>query len=301
MSKKLIAVASAAALAITAFVGAPAFAAPTTTIAGNASGTGTSTDPYVETVPATNTLASGTNALTVTVSGLATGDVVRIDTTGTVKMVRALTPYGTATTAIDISTVGLQTYSTTTTSASDVVVYAFNTSTTAGTIVTTVTRTGLTSSSTQYFKGSTDAEYNITEVTGVPATLAKTKTAAITFRVTDVFGNQVKNNSDVLALTPTGVSGLAWDATSEKYEAVLTSSSDDPYVLTIDLGVTDTVGMAKAKDSFIAVINNTGVAAQITALTAQITALTTDYNALAAKWNKRVASKTAPKKKVVLK
>jgi hypothetical protein len=301
MSKKLIAVASAAALAITAFVGAPAFAAPATTITGAASGAGTSTDPYVETVPATNTIASGTNAVTITVSGLATGDVVRIDTTGTVKMVTSLTPYGTATTAIDLSTVGVQTYSKTTTNTSDVVVYAFNTSTTAGTIVTTTTRTGLTASSTQYFKGSTDAEYNITEVSGVPATLANTKTAAITFRVTDVFGNQVKNNADVLALTPTGVSGLDWDATSEKYEAVMTSSSDNPYVLTIDLGVTDTVGMAKAKDSFVAVINNTGVAAQITALTAQITALTADYNALAAKWNKRVASKTAPKKKVALK
>jgi hypothetical protein len=301
MSKKLIAVASAAALAFTAFVGAPAFAAPATAVTGNASGSGTVSDPFIETVPSTNTLASGTNALTVTVSGLATGDVVRIDTTGTVKMVTALAPYSAATTAIDISTVGVQTYTTTKTNAVDVAVFAFNTSTTAGTIVTTVTRTGLTSSSTLYFKGSTDAEYNLTEVVGVPATLAKTKTAAITFRATDVFGNQVKDNTDIKALVITGLGTITWDATSEKYEALMTSASDDAYVFTLDLGVTDTVGMAKAKDSLIAVINNTGVAAQITALTAQITALTADYNALAKKFNKRVASRTAPTKKVALK
>ena len=301
MSKKLIAVASAAALAFSAFVGAPAFAAPATAITGNASGTGTASDPYVETVPSTNTIASATNAVTVTVSGLATGDVVRIDTTGTVKMVTAVGPYVSATTAIDISTVGVQNYTKTTTSASDVVVFAFNTSTTAGTIVTTTTRTGLTASSTLYLKGSTDAEYNITEVTGVPAALADTKTAAISFRVTDVFGNQVKNDAGVLALTPTGISALAWDATGEKYTATMSSASDSPYVLTIDLGVTDTVGMAKAKDSYVAVINNTGVSAQITALTAQVTALFADYNALAAKWNKRVADKKAPKKAVATK
>jgi outer membrane murein-binding lipoprotein Lpp len=45
----------------------------------------------------------------------------------------------------------------------------------------------------------------------------------------------------------------------------------------------------------------TNLTAQVTALTAQVAALTADYNALAAKWNKRVASKTAPKKKVALK
>jgi hypothetical protein len=60
-------------------------------------------------------------------------------------------------------------------------------------------------------------------------------------------------------------------------------------------------GHADTSDSAVLVINNAGVAAQITALTAQVTALVADYNALAKKWNKRVASKTAPKKKVVLK
>jgi hypothetical protein len=312
MSKKLIAVASAAALAFSAFVGAPAWAAPTTTITGAASGAGTSSSPWVESVPASNTLASGTNAVTVTVSGLATGDVVRIDTTGTVKFVTSLTPYGTATTAIDISTVGLQTYSKTTTSPSSITVYAFNTSTTAGEIKTTVSRTGLTSTDTQYLKGSTDAEYNITAVTGVPDALADTKTAAVTFRVTDVFGNQVKDDTQVKALTPSGFGSVTWDATAEVYKATLTSASDNPFVTTIDLGVTDVVGMVKAKDSYVAVINNAAAATANAAATAQIAALTAQlaesrpiatsvtkkkYNTLARKWNAAFPSQKVALKK----
>jgi outer membrane murein-binding lipoprotein Lpp len=47
--------------------------------------------------------------------------------------------------------------------------------------------------------------------------------------------------------------------------------------------------------------STSSIAEQVTALTAQVATLKADYNALAAKWNKRVASKTAPKKKVALK
>ena len=110
----------------------------------------------------------------------------------------------------------------------------------------------------------------------------------------------------VKALTPSGFGAVTWDATAEVYKATLTSASDNPFVTTIDLGVPDVVGMVKAKDSYVAVINNTGAATQITTLTAQVAALTTQlaasvtkkrFNKLARKWNRAFPSQKVALKK----
>jgi hypothetical protein len=311
MSKKLIAVASAAALAITALVGiAPATASgPALAFSSGTSGGDGSTSALASTVaaPVTN-IMSTSFAATTTISGLATGDVVRIEATGAVKLLEDVTNFGAAANAnIDVSKAGVATISKTRTSNTSLVVYAYTTSTTAGEVKVSVTRTGLSFNTSLWLKAAAPAaQYNITDVTGVPATLAKGATADITFKATDLFGNAVEDDADVKNVDRVKVDGTSiataptWDAAAKVYKATITSPSSSAFIVKVSSGATDIVGAAAAVSST-AVVNNTGVASQITALTAQVTALTADYNALAAKWNKRVASKTAPKKKVVLK
>ena len=295
MSKKLIAVASAAALALSALVVVPAgAAAPSAAITTVTSGTGTSADPYLIPAPTINTIAASTNAATLTLE-VSTGDVVRVQSTGTVKFTSAVMANSAL---VDVTKLGIQDYTSTRTSNANVVLYVTNTSTTTGTVTATITNSGIVSTNTYSVKGTAGLKYNIVNVTGVPATLAKNATAAITFEITDSLGNKVES---VTGLSATNLSTPTWSASDKVYKATLTSPSSSAFLLSIDLGATDITGFADAADVYTGVVNNTGVAAQITALTAQVTALTADYNALAKKWNKRVASKTAPKKKVVLK
>jgi len=303
MSKKLIAVASAAALALTALVAAPAVAAPAAAITGSDSGSGTSAVPYVITVPSANTLVHDTNAVTYTVSGMATGDVIRVTSSGSVKLVESLTGLSSAQPNVKTAALGTQSYSDTTDSAADVVLYAYTTDTTVGTIVLSVTRTGLSASSTLYLKGAvaTDSGYNIGDVQGVPSTLASGATATISFTAKDVLGNLVENDSSIVGVTGTSLGAVTWNSTTKRYESVMTSTSSTEFLYSLDINQTTTLGYAAAVDTIKGVVNVTGVSAQIAALTAQVAALVADYNKLVKKWNKRVASKTAPKKKAALK
>ena len=305
MSKKLIAVASAAALALSALVGvAPAMAAPASAVTNFVGGSGSSGSPYTITVPSANTLVAGTNAITYTISGLATSDVVRVETTGGIKLIGDVSLFSSATTGVNVSTLGTTTYSTTKENNTSIVLNMFTTSTSTGTIVMTTTRSGLSATTTTYLKGvvALAGEHTISAVAGVPATMAKFATAALTFTVKDVFGNTVENDISILALSAqTNLSAITWDSSAKVYKTTLTAPSSSAFTATIDLGAADVLGLADPSDSEVLVINNAGVSAQITALTAQVTSLTADYNALAKKWNKRVASRTAPTKKVVLK
>jgi hypothetical protein len=298
MSKKLIAVASAAALALSALVAVPAgAAAPSAVMSTFTSGTGTSADPYLIPVPAINSIAATTNAATLTLE-VNTGDVVRVTSTGTVKIATATLSN---TPLVDVTKIAVQDYSSTRTTNANVVLYVMNTSTTTGTVTAIITNTGITSTNTFSVKGTVAAasKYNIVNVTGVPATLAKNATAALTFEITDALGNKVESAT---TFTAANMTTPTWSASDKVYKATLTSPSSSAFLVSIDIqGAADVAGFADAADVYTGVVNNTGVAAQITALTAQVTALTADYNALAKKWNKRVASKTAPKKKVVLK
>jgi len=305
MSKKLIAVASAAALALTALVGvAPAMAAPAAAVTDNVGGSGTSGSPYTIYVPSANTLVAGTNAITYTISGLATSDVVRVETTGGIKLLSDISLFTSATTGVNVSTLGTTTYSTTKENANSIVLNMFTTSTSAGTIVMTTTRTGLSATSTTHLKGmvTTAGEHTISAVAGVPATMAKFATAALTFTVKDVFGNAVENDASILNLAAqTNLSAITWDSSAKVYKTTLTAPSAGAFTATIDLGAAEVDGLADTSATAVLVVNNAGVSAQITALTAQVASLTADYNALAKKWNKLVASRQAPKKKAALK
>jgi len=297
MSKKIIAVAAAAALALTALVGiAPASATQgALAITTSSGGSGTSASPYTVPVPSINTLVAGTNALTVTVSGLATGDVVRIDSTGGFKLMSSIANLTPANLYVDVSKLGTTTYSKTTTSAADVVIYAYTTGTATGTIVSTLTRTGLSSTNTLYAKGTAGAPYNISALSGVPATLAKDATAATTFTVTDVFGNAVENSNTITASTTRtgGLGAVTWDSTNKVYKSTMTAATSSTYLWSVDFTGVDILGFADAVDSISGVVNYSGDAT----LTAQVASLKSDYNKLATKYNKLVAkSKRVAKK-----
>ena len=295
MSKKLIAVASAAALALAALVAMPVAAAePTVALVGASSGTGTSSSPAQIRVPDSNSVIRGGNAIEFTVNNLETGDVVRITTSGSVKAIDTAVDVANSA-VLDVTTAHKSSIEKTRTNTNNYVFMVQTTSTTAGTVVVSVARTGLTSTTTTYVKGVAGSKYKITDVTGVPTTIAKNATAAVTFKITDVFGNAVESLSG--STVSSNLSTPSWDSSAKVFKTTLTAASSSAFTVEIDLGATDTTGFADATDSYVNVVNFAGNSA----LATQVASLITDYNALAKKWNKLVASKQAPKKKVALK
>jgi hypothetical protein len=127
-----------------------------------------------------------------------------------------------------------------------------------------------------------------------PATLAKGATSVVSFKVTDVFGNQLKTATLSGVVSGDGatsaVTAATWDAALGKHKFTHTSASNSPYILTIDLGATDIVGYADKSDEAPVVVNNTAVSAQIATLTATVAKLSErpskkKFNKLARKWN----------------
>ena len=297
MSKKLIAVASAAALALSALVAIPAAAAaPTVAIANQVAGTGTSSSNATIDVPYSNSVVRGQNAIEVTISDLLTGDVLRITTSGSVKAVDSAVDVPNSP-IFDVTSAHKSSIEKTRSTNGNYVFMVQNTTTTAGTVVVSVSRTGLTSSSTIYVKGVAGAPFKITDVTGVPTTIAKLATAAVTFKVTDIFGNAVETTVPAGLTKTDNLGTVTWDSTAKVFKSTLTAASSSAFTVTIDLGANDVDGFADPTDSYVGVVNFAGNAS----LATQVASLISDYNALAKKWNKLVASKKAPKKKVALK
>jgi len=307
MSKKLIAVASAAALALTALVGVAPAMASAPSIAWEGTGGTTASAPTEIVVPYNNTVvhdATPDTAVEIVIGtspALVIGDVVTITATGSVKLLESEITAASAN--FNASALGKTSLTYTKTNTTAITAYAYTTSTTVGTVKIDIARTGLNTSNTYYIEGTPGLKHTVKNVSGVPATMTATATSVVEFEVYDVFGNVIEDEEAAVSsgTTRTNMGLITWSATKKKYQSTLTSAGTSPFVASLDIGAATVLGMPSPADSIVAVINNTGVAAQITALTAQITALTADYNALAAKWNKRVASKTAPKKKVVLK
>jgi hypothetical protein len=306
MSKKLIAVASAAALALTGLVGiAPASAtAPVFTLNaqldvgsfGSEAGTSAALANTVA-VPSLNKLVatdvegdSTDTARIVEVSNVDSGDTITVKTTGAVKVLESLTGYGAASVNFNVANVGATTWTKSFSDAAgnvpgdgDVDLFFFTTSTETGTAEITATRTGTTVTKTFYFEGIAGAAHTVKGLTGVPTSLAEDATATFSFTITDVFGNAVESedvtatytispaNATIAAATGTS---SGWDASAKNYKMTLTGVNSDPYVFKMDLGFTDAaLGLPAVADTSSAVINNPAVAAQVATLTAQIAAL----------------------------
>ena len=317
MSKKLIAVASAAALALTALVGvAPANATAASIAYTTVGGTGTLADPYTNKVPNANSLVAGTNALGIVVSNLTAGDVVTVTSSGGAKVVGAaiannvlikVTDFGapslTKTVAGADTTASFWVYDTQVATASTLKIDIREDN--SGVIAT--------SSTTKYFKATIGDAHAVTDIV-TPANVAASTEFAVTFKLKDVFGNEIGSSGSTIAaaiattagvLSSTGVA--TYDTTRKVYEAKMTSPANTrPFIITFD-GGTDaaSVGLgATALENIIKIVNSTDaavVSTQVTALTAQVAALTAEYNKLAKRWNKLNKNNRAPKKNVALK
>jgi hypothetical protein len=353
MSKKLIAVASAAALALTGLVGVAPASASTPTITLDATAfveggqTGATTD-LANTIPVpadnaivyTATPVTGDTGRGLDFANLAVDDVITVTTTGGVEVLSSVTGLGVASSLWDVTSLGKTSLTKTVTTAGTDTLYFYTTSTAVGTAVITVTRAGssaVTVSKTYYFKGIAGPAYNLTSVTGVPDTLANTKTANFSFKLTDVFGNNVASittigTSDITGTTaipyvvvPSTVSMRAgasayYSSSAGEYQATITSGSSSATVfdMYIDRGEAagkqdaDVLGFATANNTFVAILNNPAAATANATATAQIAALTIQlaasrpiatsvtkkkYNKLARKWNAAFPSQKVALKK----
>jgi hypothetical protein len=98
---------------------------------------------------------------------------------------------------------------------------------------------------------------------------------------------------------------IAYSTTTKRFEGSITAGETaGQLAVQVALTVTETddtkAAFGAANSSFFGIIN-VAAAGDVKALRAEIAALKADYNKLAARWNKRVDSKTAPKKKVATK
>ena len=311
MSKKLIAVASAAALALTALVGiAPANAAITVTYKiANVAGTDATANTYATSalatagsaaisVPANNsieytTTATRSTAMKVTVT-TAVGDAVTATSNGA-KSIDAVTDATNKYTSANGSTTFAKTATTT-----SVEFYVFATSTSNASLAVSLAG----NTETVWFKASAGPAYKLSvTLPSVVGTVAPTSNNVFA-SVVDVFGNNVSSGSGLTAAATSGatLTTLTWDSTDKRYEAKLHNATAGQFGVSASItDPEDVTGLGAEVISFFGTVNSQDAAAQVVTLTAQVAALTADYNSLAAKWNKRVASKTAPKKAVTLK
>jgi len=300
MSKKLIAVASAAALALAALVGAPASAATFgVVVAETVAGSGSASDAYTVNVATGNvirgtTVTTDTTAVKFTVTPTSSTSTIAVTATGGVKLLsssdealdKAATYGSTSLTGIGA------TY----------VFYAANQSTTSGTV--TVVEGGNTYIA--YIKGVSAKGYTLTLTGAASASVGGSYKMVAT--VKDMFGNPTTALT-AASFTVTG-SGSA-DATITE-TSTETGTGTGVYNLSAPVGSFDSAGpglitvtlaaAAVYDENATAFGDLTGAAtlivnsadsatalqaaqSQITTLQASIAALTADYNALAKKWN----------------
>jgi hypothetical protein len=315
MSKKLIAVAAAAALALTGLVAAPASAtsAPIVTIAdASVTGSVTAAAAQVESTAAVNqantanvlthgtTTATGTRTtvkFTVAISD-ATARTVTVTTAGGVKMLATLS--GTDTDAAGVTTLTATDSNTTT----DISFYAWTKSTTAG----TVTISGNGNTTVYYVKGTAGDAYNIVDAkfpSNVTTSAVSGTTERVSFKLTDVFGNVLTSVTDgtsagqvrLSVLGATTGPTVSYNVTRKQFETYVYSGTTSTVAMSLALNATDLSdnGWPKPVTSAFASVSSASLAtqvttltAQVTALTAQVAALTADYNSVAKKYNKLV-------------
>jgi hypothetical protein len=326
MSKKLIAVAAAAALALTALVAVPANATTITDVKINTDRTvaagGTTTVSHSGTTSVSAVTYAATRTWDFQATGTTTRTAIRFDVTTSAATTVTISSTGGVKVSADVNdaagvplkvTDGSQSISVTTTASNLVATfYALNTSTTAGKV--NIATPG--SLSSYNVKGVAGTPYNLTDVkfpTSITSGEAEADGAVISFQVTDVYGNKLDtaNLSEVTtAALGASISAETYSTVRKQYEAVVFGTATANVAMSVSLSVSDLSanGFAKPIKYVYSSVSGGDLATQVTNLTAQVAtlnatvaALTTDYNALAAKWNKRVASKTAPKKKVATK
>jgi hypothetical protein len=313
MSKKLIAVASAAALALTALVAVPANAATITSVTvfhgGSSAGEALSSHVDSDSALQATTWASARNVLFGNSTDNATRTALRFDvlTSGAtsvtvtskdgVKIAASITSAGSP---IKVDAGSTTLTATTTAGSSTTLTYTFYAWTTASAAGSVVIETP-NSKNTYYVKGKVGPAYNLASVT-FPTSLYTGQTdAKVTYTLSDAYGNLI---ADGTKLTPTGFgttfNAATYSTTTKLYSSTLGSITGDNVALQLSLPAFDgtdytTVGFAKAVTSAFKLVSSASLATQVTALTAQVAtlqasvaALTADYNSVAKKYNKLV-------------
>jgi hypothetical protein len=320
MSKKLIAVASAAALALSALVGiAPATATVgpfSVTADGDSAAAvaGTvSTTPSKINVPSANVLRYNTAEVHTTGTLIrydiitpGETDITTVTSTGSVKLITstqlaaATAPVvADGTTSASVTSVG-----------GDGHIYALTTSTGTGTVV--FSSGG--SSTTRYLAGESNFAYKL-ELTA-PSIAALGGEFTISGKIKDAFGNDLTDPLDTASAGDFDLTGIVgatsvdadftYTAATKVYEFVFTApTTATGTAIQIKLAPEHTSTKVTAFGTPVSAqfftVSAVDLSAQVTALTAQVAALTADYNKLATRWNNRLALKKAPKKAVTLK
>jgi hypothetical protein len=330
MSKKLIAVASAAALALTALVGiAPASASPAITYDGALQSKGlTAADPILINVPSQNVLRNATgvaattsgSVIRVDIDSPLTNQTIRVTSTGAVKL---LSTSQFTTTANRTAQFGSQSLDVVSSEADGLAgFYVYTTSTAVGTF--SVTDAGTTI--VRHIKGVTsiDNAYNLTFT--APTTADVSGTLLFSGSITDAFGNKITGLTasagavpETLTVTRFGAASALSDSATGKWLestttpgdytfAVTTSATAGPGVVGLTIAPVAITALGTPKSSLLFQFSTSSLAdqvktlqASVTTLQATVAALTADYNKLAKRFNKLQAAKKAPKKKVALK
>jgi hypothetical protein len=305
MSKKLIAVASAAALALSALVAAPASAAAfSVTITGGSADAGVSSSAAKTiNVPASNSL---TNAWST--EGNTTGTALRfvvataadasvsVTSTGGGAKILSNSQYTATGSSAPTSATGA-TSLTATAAGESLTFWVTTTSTSTSTIV--VSSAG--SSSTLYVKGLAGLAYNVT-ATG-PSFVQTGVDSHVLVKATDIFGNAVSVGGNQINITYLGnvaqsVTATAYrSATTDALVKVTGTAVGGPGAMTVSIAddarraQADIAGFPDRSFATFLSVNNTNPVTALAALTAQVAALTADYNALATKYNKKVKFK----------
>ena len=325
MSKKLIAVAAAAALALTGLVVMPTAATATgpfaVTVEGTTSTATASRDGSVATkalqvnvpsqdvirlVATHNTNATGNStAIKFNVTTPGATDAVTVTATGGVELLTTtqFDPENSPTTATG-------TQSLTVAAAAGVAAfYGYTTSTTAGTVV--ISAAG--SSKTYFVAGLSTAAYKL-ELTG-PATASLGSEFTISGKVKDMFGNDLTTALDItngFSNSPVGATAVT-TATKTKYDTATKTYSFVWTAPTTATGTAVQIALAPAARpasvtafgapvvSQFFTVNAVDLTAQVTALTAQVAALQAQLDASRLKansvtkkrWNKLVRAHRA--------
>lgn len=291
IKKPFIAIASALALAATAFLAVPANAATAALTVGGSSASGgtTSATAIALPVPADNDVSSA-DALRIALSSVTAGSNVVVTATNA-KIVTAVTS-GSTIVKVD-SGVSTATISTGTGTTADV--YVYTTTTETGSV--SVTANGNTN--VYYVKGTAGSAYNLAVVAPSVANLGGS--VEIIATVTDVFGNAVTNATISSTVIRGTIGSFSYDSTDKRYEATLAApSTAGTTVVANTITASAVTGLAKPVTEIVSSISVSDLAGQVATLQTQLDAANKKavdnrkkYNSLAKKWNKKFPNNKA--------
>ena len=315
MSKKLIAVAAAAVLAL-AGLAAPASAASSATLSGagwvaNSGSNDGSTAVKAATldVPYYNEISESDDTAGAISIDTDANSTVTVTATGGAKLLEDTDAVDDNSADVNNTNAG-RTSLTIASDNDDPTIYVFTTTTAVSTVTVNVKNSTTTYNKTFYLKGIAGEPYFFNSLTGAPSVLEDGDDAELSVKLTDVFGNEIKNgdwdgdvNASLGSYEDDQWGYFEWNESTKVHELTLTSSSDLPYIFTVSVdNDRSDQGFKAPADPFTSMVNgktNSDLAKQVAALEAKVAGMVTKkrFNKLAKKWNAAFPSKAVSLKK----